>query len=99
MQSPRGRSYLKIPEARGCGLGRRLLDVLEQTAIAGRARRIILETGVRNVAALGLFTGSGYTPMARYVAGRDPAINRAFEKILSGSSLHLTADGAQQATA
>lgn len=74
------KTYL-VPEARGRGLGRRLLDMLEQTAIAGGARRIILETGVRNVAALGLFTSTGYKPMARYVAGRDPAINRAFEKI------------------
>lgn len=43
----------------------------------------ILESGVRNTAALGLFTRSGYRPMPRYVAGRDPSINRAFVKTLT----------------
>lgn len=91
------KTYL-IPETRGCGLGRRLLGILEGAAVARGARRTILETGVRNEAALRLFTSNGYTPTARYVAGRDPAINRAFEKVLKGSSVHLTADDAQQAT-
>jgi GNAT superfamily N-acetyltransferase len=91
------KTYL-IPEMRGCGLGRRLLDLLESTAVNCGARRIILETGVRNQAALGLFASRGYMPMARYVTGRDPAINRAFEKILERPSPGLTADRVQRAT-
>lgn len=86
-----------IPEARGCNLGRQLLGVLENIAIARGAGRIVLETGVRNDAALRLFTGSGYTPIARYVAGRDPAINRAFEKKLKQAPARLTAVDAQSA--
>ena len=86
------KTYL-IPEARGCGLGRQLLDMLENAAFGWGARRTILETGVRNVAALGLFTSHGYAPMARYVASRDPEINRAFEKNLTDSSHPLTPDG------
>nr|WP_221382500.1 GNAT family N-acetyltransferase [Actinoplanes polyasparticus] len=91
------KTYL-IPEARGCGLGRQLLDMLEDAAVGWGARRTILETGVRNVAALRLFTSNGYVPIARYVASRDPEINRAFEKDLTGSSHRLTPDGVQQAT-
>lgn len=72
-----------VPEIRGRGLGRTLMKRLEAEAIGWGARRIILETGVRNTAALSLFTGGGYTPMARYVAGRDPSINRAFVKTLT----------------
>jgi len=91
------KTYL-VPEARGRGLGRQLLEVLERAATARGARRIILETGVRNIAALGLFTGSGYTSMPRYVPGRDPKINRAFEKTLSDTSSDLRPDDVQQAT-
>lgn len=76
------KTYL-TPEARGYGLGRELLRWLEEQAVRWGGRRSILETGVRNTAALELFTDSGYTPMNSYVAGRDPAINRAFVKNLA----------------
>ncbi|TDO39013.1 ribosomal protein S18 acetylase RimI-like enzyme [Paractinoplanes brasiliensis] len=92
------KTYL-VPQARGHGLGQRLLDVLEDTAERGGARRIILETGVRNDAALRLFTRNGYTPTARYVAGRDPAINRAFEKMMTRSPRTVTTEDAQSAIA
>jgi hypothetical protein len=42
-----------------------------------------LETGVRNTAALSLFTSAGYELVGRYVAGRDPAINRALARSLT----------------
>jgi GNAT superfamily N-acetyltransferase len=69
---------------RGQGLGRALLEWLEARAVDWGAERVILETGVRNTAALGLFVSSGYRPMDRYVPGRDPSINRAFVKSLTG---------------
>jgi ribosomal protein S18 acetylase RimI-like enzyme len=72
------------PASRGLGVGRALLSWLERHAVAAGARRAILETGVRNTAALGLFTSAGYRPVDRYVEGRDPAINRAFARILTG---------------
>ncbi|WP_432824746.1 GNAT family N-acetyltransferase [Dactylosporangium sp. CA-092794] len=75
-----------VPAARGQGIGHALLDRLEGAAVAWGARRTILETGVRNTAALSLFTGIGYQPTARYVAGRDPSINRAFIKTLTDAS-------------
>jgi GNAT superfamily N-acetyltransferase len=76
------KTYL-LPQVRGRGIGRVLLTWLEGQALAWGARRVILETGVRNTAALGLFTASGYQPMPRYVPERDPSINRAFVKALT----------------
>jgi GNAT superfamily N-acetyltransferase len=67
-----------VPAARGIGTGRALLAWLEAQAAGAGARRVILETGVRNTAAQGLFAAAGYLPVPRYVPGRDPAINRAF---------------------
>jgi ribosomal protein S18 acetylase RimI-like enzyme len=75
-----------IPAFRGCGAGRALLSWLEHHATANGARRAILETGIRNAAALRLFTSTGYGPIERYVDGRDPAINRAFVKSFAESA-------------
>lgn len=72
-----------VPASRGLGAGRELLSWLERHAVAAGARRAILETGVRNSAALGLFASVGYRPVERYVEGRDPAINRAFARVLT----------------
>lgn len=71
-----------VPELRGLGLGMAIINELERRAIAAGARQAILETGVRNTAALSLYEHAGYRPTARYVPGRDPAINRAFVKDL-----------------
>ena len=71
-----------IPAVRGYGAGRALLSWLEGHAVVAGARRAILETGVRNTAALRLFTAAGYQPADSYVAGRDPEINRAFTRSL-----------------
>lgn len=72
-----------VPAARGLGAGRAVLSWLERHAVAVGARRAILETGVRNSAAIGLFTSAGYVPVDRYVEGRDPGINRAFARSLT----------------
>ncbi len=71
-----------VPELRR-RLGRLVGARLEQHAADHGARRAILETGVRSHGALALVRLAGYQPTARYVAGRDPAINRAFVKDLS----------------
>ena len=75
-----------VPASRGRGTGRALLTWLERNAVAAGAHRAILETGVRNTAALGLFTSAGYRPVDRYVQGRDPQINRAFARSLVSSA-------------
>ena len=47
-------------EARGIGLGRRLLDVLEEVARHRSITRISLETGINQPEAIGLYRSSGY---------------------------------------
>jgi GNAT superfamily N-acetyltransferase len=79
------RMYL-TPASRGHGTGRALLSWLEEHSVGAGAQRAILETGVRNTAALALFTSAGYRPIARYVEGRDPEINRAFARALTASA-------------
>jgi len=69
-----------VPASRGRGIGRTLLCWLEREAVAAGAVRAILETGVRNAEALGLFASQGYEPVASYVPGRDPEVNRAFAR-------------------
>jgi GNAT superfamily N-acetyltransferase len=78
------RGYV-VPASRGHGTGYAVLSWLEQHAVAVGARRAILETGVRNTAALRLFASAGYRPVDRYVEGRDPDINRAFARVLTSA--------------
>ena len=47
-------------EARGIGLGRRLLEALEHAARQKHVSRISLETGIRQPEAIGLYRASGY---------------------------------------
>ncbi|MEV6581394.1 GNAT family N-acetyltransferase [Streptomyces sp. NPDC051582] len=72
--------------ARGHGIGRYLLEHLEQHAASRGATRIMLETGRRNTAALALYHRAGYLLCPSYVAGRDPRVNRALTKVFGGSS-------------
>jgi len=53
------RMYM-APAARGRGLGRRLVAALEAEARALGVRRLVLETGVSQTAALALYRGSGF---------------------------------------
>lgn len=72
-----------FPELRGSGLGRLVLTELERHAAHAGFTSAILETGIRNTAALALYVGAGYRPRSRYATGyRDPAVNRAFIKNL-----------------
>ena len=48
------------PLARGTGLGRRLVEALEAEARTLGVRRLVLETGTRQHAALGLYRASGF---------------------------------------
>ena len=47
-------------EARGIGLGRRLLNALEEVACHRSITRISLETGIKQPEAIGLYRASGY---------------------------------------
>ena len=53
------RMFVRV-EARGIGLGRRLLEALEDAARRQNIDRISLETGIRQPEAIGLYLASGY---------------------------------------
>jgi putative acetyltransferase len=54
------------PNLRGLGLGRRLVAALEAEARALGARRLVLETGTRQLAALALYQATGFQPIPLY---------------------------------
>ncbi|MCC5032956.1 GNAT family N-acetyltransferase [Streptomyces sp. WAC 00631] len=72
-----------VPEARGRGLARRLLTVLEESAReAGRAR-MVLETGTKQPEAIALYTSCGYLPTAKFGYYRCEPNSRCFAKPLT----------------
>jgi putative acetyltransferase len=54
------------PAVRGKGLGRLLVAALETEARALGARRLILETGIRQSAAIALYRVTGFQPIPLY---------------------------------
>ncbi len=75
------RMYLH-PAYRGHGYGRRILHRLEAHGRASGASTVILETGIRNIAAIGLYRSAGYQAIPSYAHSRDRRINRAYAKTL-----------------
>jgi putative acetyltransferase len=71
-----------VPELRGRGLGRRLLDALEDEARSLGYRGLVLETGDRQPAALGLYASSGYERIPCYPPYDSRALSLCFEKRL-----------------
>ncbi|WP_028924816.1 GNAT family N-acetyltransferase [Pseudonocardia acaciae] len=55
-----------VSEARGRGYSRLVLGELERTAAAAGGLRMVLETGTGQPEALGLYTSSGYLPIAKF---------------------------------
>jgi putative acetyltransferase len=55
-----------MPPQRGIGLGRRLVAALEAEARTLGVRRLVLETGVRQTAALALYQATGFQPIPLY---------------------------------
>jgi GNAT superfamily N-acetyltransferase len=69
--------------ARGRGLGRRLLARLEAEAVAMGIERVRLDTGARQVEALGLYRSSGYREIDDY--NGNAAAAHWFEKRLAAA--------------
>jgi GNAT superfamily N-acetyltransferase len=86
------KKFFTVPSLRQCGIGRRLMRWLESCAVQEGAKRIILETGVRNEAAIRLFRDLGYSPIGQYVPSRDPRVNRAFAKPVIGPPVSPSSD-------
>jgi drug/metabolite transporter (DMT)-like permease/GNAT superfamily N-acetyltransferase len=78
-----------IPEARGRGIGARLLRRLEDEARRLGYRRLRLDTGARLTAAQALYRGAGYSEIADYNGNR--AASHWFEKELDRD--HAAAPG------
>jgi len=54
------------PALRGRGLGRRLVTALETEALALGVRQLVLETGIRQTAAIALYRAAGFQPIPLY---------------------------------
>jgi GNAT superfamily N-acetyltransferase len=71
-----------VPEARGRGLGRRLLEELEAQARRLGYTRTVLETGDRQEAALALYLRAGYVRRPCWPPYDSRALSFCFEKAL-----------------
>jgi GNAT superfamily N-acetyltransferase len=69
------------PDRRGRGVGRRLLDALERAAADLGCRRVRLDTGERQRAALALYRSAGYAEIEAYNV--QPGASHWFEKRLA----------------
>ena len=76
------RMYVE-PERRGAGVGRALLDALETAARERGVTRLVLETGIHQVAAITLYRASGFTEVACWGEYATARTSVCFEKILA----------------
>ena len=75
------RMYVR-PEARGRGISRVILRELEATAIDFGYRALILETGLRQPAAIELYESHGYTRIPNFGYYRDSLLSVCYRKEL-----------------
>jgi putative acetyltransferase len=69
-------------EARGRGISREILAALEQTARDFGYEGLILETGVHQIEAIGLYESSGFQPTDCYGIYVHEALSRCYQKRL-----------------
>jgi ribosomal protein S18 acetylase RimI-like enzyme len=75
-----------VPEARGAGHARAMLAHLERTAREAGARAMVLETGLAQPEAIGLYESTGYTRIEPFGHYRWSPDNRCFAKPLVRSA-------------
>jgi GNAT superfamily N-acetyltransferase len=71
-----------LPELRGRGIARRLLDALEDEARSLGVSRLLLETGTRQPEAIALYLKVGFFPTDPYGEYPTSPLNVFFEKRL-----------------
>lgn len=71
-----------VPGARGLGLARAMLAELERTAAQAGCRRVLLETGLAQPEAIGLYRSSGYHEVEKFGVYRWESDSRCFAKDL-----------------
>ena len=67
-----------VPAARGQGLSRLVLDALVGIAREQRLRSLVLETGIEQPEAIGLYTSYGFSPMEVFGPYADDPRSRCF---------------------
>ena len=75
-----------VPDKRGCGIGRAVLQALEAEATRLGMTRLVLETGVRQTAAIALYQRAGFTrvpPYGEYTASPETSVCMAKELVAS----------------
>jgi putative acetyltransferase len=72
-----------LPDARGRGLGRIVLEWLEQEARRLGYAGLVLETGERQPEAIGLYESAGYREIPCYGVYAEQTTSRCFEKSLA----------------
>jgi putative acetyltransferase len=70
------------PDQRGRGVGKRMLVALEEAARQLGAVRLVLETGIYQEAAIGLYRGSGFRPIDCWGEYASSPTSICFEKAL-----------------
>ena len=78
-----------VPSARGRGISRRILTALEDEARALGATQVVLETGVRQAAALGLYVNAGYVRIEAFGEYVDSPLSVCMAKELVASNNDL----------
>jgi len=71
-----------VPEHRGTGLARRILAELESTAVAAGFDLLVLETGLMQPEAIGLYQSSGYVAIDGFGHYCGHELSRSFAKRL-----------------
>lgn len=72
-----------VPAERGRGHARRVLAHLEETAAAAGYEALVLETGLRQPEAIGLYTSAGYQPITGFGFYCGHELSRCFGKRLA----------------
>ena len=75
------KSMFVAPQARRRGIGRKVLEVIE-AAVRGRASALRLETGVKQLTAIGLYEAAGFRRRGPFGSYRDDPLSVFMEKAL-----------------
>jgi ribosomal protein S18 acetylase RimI-like enzyme len=70
------------PVARGRGAARAMLAHLEASAAEAGADVVVLETGLAQPEAIGLYESSGYEPIPAFGYYRDAPLSRCYARLL-----------------